>query len=61
MIRVTQSPGGQYYAIEIESIENDMENIEIFVDEEGAVLIADNIDNAAEMLNVAPDDIELVY
>ncbi len=59
MVRV-QEERGQWYAVEIDSVEDDAENIEIRIAEYGPVIIADTVYDAAQLLGIDWSKIKIV-
>lgn len=51
----------RWYATEIDSdVENDIDNIQAFLENGEVVVLADDIEWAAETIGIKPEDIELV-
>lgn len=59
MYRVA-SFSGKVIALEIESVEDDFESIDILVGEGSPVVIVDALEDAADMFNVSEDEIDVV-
>lgn len=51
----------KWYAIKIVSVEDDAENIQIFVEQSDVILIANDLDDAVKLLNIERSDIILVH
>ena len=50
----------QWYAIEVSSFEDDLENLEVFVEEGTVVAYCDDIESAAMDLNLRMDQITII-
>lgn len=59
MIRVTKL-GRKLYAFEFEDLWSEQDNIEEFLNAGDAVLLCNEVDDAANLLGVAASDIEIV-
>ena len=60
MLRLSKQGTNTWYGIEIENIEDDLENIELFVEEGSPVLLCEDIDQAIDDLGIDKLDIIIV-
>lgn len=51
---------GRWYSIEFDDLEDELENIEGFVNEDTPVLIASDLESACDMLEIEVDEVEVV-
>lgn len=59
MYRVTKM-ANKFYAIKIESVEDDLESIEVFASEDTLIIIGEDLKDIAHLLNIDKEDIEVV-
>ena len=59
MYRVSKQ-GGQYYALEIDSVESDTENIDIHVSSGEPVILCDNLSDFKEF-GIDPNDVVEIF
>ena len=52
--------GLQFIAYDIGSVEDDLDNIEAFLIQGNAVILAEDLDIAAELLGINPSEINIV-
>ena len=59
MVRLTKM-SGRWYSFEFEDLNDELENIEGFVNEDTPVLIATDLNSACDMLEIEVSEVEVV-